>query len=118
MSISGPSNSLSNYGATLQARLDGPTGTLLGTTTGQVQLPGDNGNPVAVTFTFPTSIAKQTGNHTIWFMPSVVVPANRKPQVWYNNGNFKSNDPCYSALAYAPGSATAFKRGLSIAVTN
>ena len=118
MSINGESSSLSNYDATLDARLDGPTGTVLGTTSGKVQLPGDNGNPVPVTFTFSTSIARQTGNHTIWFMPSVVVPANRKPQVWYNNGNFKSNDPCFDAQVYAPGSTTVFKRGLSIDVTN
>ena len=118
MSITGQSNALSNYDATLEARLNGPTGTLLKSTTGKVQLPGDNGNPVPVTFTFPTSIARQIGNNTIWFMLSVVAPANRKPQVWHSNKTFKSNETCYSALAYAPGSTSVFKRGLSIDVTN
>jgi hypothetical protein len=118
MSITGTSNALSNYDATLEARLNGLTGTLLGSTTGKVQLPGDNGNAVPVTFTFPTSIAKQSASSTIWFKLTIATPANRKPQVWYRNATFKSNDPCFNALVYAPGSTTVFKRGLSINVTN
>jgi hypothetical protein len=118
MSITGTSSSISNYDATLQARLDGPTGGLLGTTAGKVQLPGDNGNPVPVTFVFPSYIGRQTGNHTIWFMLSVVAPSNRKPQVWYANQTFKSNDPCSGARLYAPGSSTTYVKGLWIDVTN
>jgi hypothetical protein len=118
MSITGTSNALSNYDATLEARLNGLTGTLLKSTTGKVQLPGDNGNAVPVTFTFPTSIAKQSASSTIWFKLTIAAPSNRKPQVWYQNATFKTNDPCYNSLAYAPGSTTIFKRGLSIDVTN
>ncbi len=118
MSITGTASGLSNYGATFEARLNSPTGTLLKSTSGNVNLPGDNGNAVAVTFTFPTSIAKQSTSSVIWFKMTVAAPSNRKPQVWYSSATFKPNETCYDSKAFAPGSTTTFKRGLSINVTN
>ncbi|MDX2057763.1 MAG: hypothetical protein SFV24_08155 [Gemmatimonadales bacterium] len=118
MSVTGSSSEMSNYDATLVARLNGPTGTILGTATGKVVLPGNNGNPTAVTFSFPSSIAKQAGSATIWFMPTVVTPATRKPQLWHSSATFKANDPCFSSVIYRPGTSTVAARGLVINVTN
>lgn len=118
MSVTGTASALSSYPATLVARLNGPTGTILGTSSGTVELPGNNGNPTAQTFTFPTSIAKQSGSATIWFGLTVTAPSTRKPQIWYNSSTFKSTDPCFNSVIFAPGTTTVAARGLSINVTN
>jgi hypothetical protein len=118
MSVNGQASAFSDYDATLEARLNGISGTLLKSTTGKVQLPGDNGKARPVTFTFPTSIGKQTGNATIWFILTITTPANRKPQIWYLNSTFKNNDPCASSIIYNATGTSVSKKGLSINVTN
>lgn len=118
MTVTGQSSSISDYDATLEARLNSLTGTLLKSTTGKVKLRGDNGNAAPVTFTFPTSIAKQAGNAKIFFKLTIATPATRKPQIWYNSGSFNNNDPCSKALIYDATGTTVYKKGLSINVTN
>jgi len=124
MTINGTSNALSNYPATLTAYEDGQSVPLKQTdgsdaiATGTVELPGDNGKPVSVSFRFPSRIPKLSGNASIRFVLDVTTPDNRKPQVWYNASKLKSNDPCYGSLVYDPVNLTQFKRGLWIEVTN
>jgi len=117
MSITGTSSSVSDYDANMVVTLDG-SNTVLGSTTGKVQLPGDNGKPVPVTFTFATPIGKQSGGSTLRFNLSIATPANRRPQVWYNSSKLKQNDPCYGSLVYDPLDSSSFNRGLAIDVTN
>ncbi|HEU5219181.1 MAG TPA: hypothetical protein VFU23_11010, partial [Gemmatimonadales bacterium] len=104
-----------------EVRLDSFTGTLLGTGSGVVNLPGNNGSPTPVTFRVGgTGIPRQTGNHTFWFKLSFTnLPGTRKIQVWYNS-SFANNSPCKDAKVYAPTypASTTFKAGLSIVVTN
>ena len=109
---------LASYPASIQARLDGPTGPLLASATGTVQIPGENLGSAPVTFTFPTAVPTQSATSTIWFRIGVSGLGSRRAQVWYNSGTFPAESVCANSRAYAPESATTFKRGLVIDVKN
>ena len=87
-----------------------------------VQLPGNNGNPTPVSFTLTDRVfpSETTGGvQALWIKFTFSnLPSTRKIQVWYQNLKFKSNQTCFDSRAYAPGSTTSFKSGLSINVTN
>jgi len=123
MSVNGQASSTSNYPATLEV-FTGTTGTAatkIGSGSGIIQVNGDNGKPLPITFVL-TDVATQTEskvNSVMLFKLTITAPATRKPQLWYSNATFKTNDPCYSSLIYTSyPSLTVFKRGLSISVTN
>jgi hypothetical protein len=122
MSINGQASAMTTYPATVNVYKDdkGVPGDLVGSGGGGVTLPGNNGNPTEITFALsdPVFSNETNGSGTVWIEILVEVPSQRKIQVWHSNATFKNNDPCNSALVYAPGSTTSFKRGLSILVTN
>ena len=123
MSVTGQSSSIATYPATISIRKNGPTGAVVGGGSGGVTLPGNNGNPTAVTFTlsdevFVSESGGASGNNALWIeltFPGLV--ATRKMQVWYQNVKRPTGD-CSNARVYEPGSITKSKTGLSIVVTN
>jgi hypothetical protein len=121
MSVTGQSSSQATYPTNVLVRLDGPTGTQVGATSGGVTLPGNNGTATPVTFTLSDPVFASevpAGNHTLWIQLSFPgLPATRKMQVWYNNAKKQSGD-CADAKVYDPGSTTKSKAGLSILLTN
>jgi hypothetical protein len=123
MSVTGQSSSISGYPATIEVfTASNLTGTAIGSGTGTVALPGDNGNPVAQTFVLsnPATKAEWGNAKTLYFKLTVTAPSNRKVQLWYTSATFKNNDPCASALVYTPQYPTSStsKKGLAIRVTN
>jgi hypothetical protein len=121
MSVTGQSSSFSAYQASLSVRLDSYNGTELGTGSGVVTLPGNNGNPTAVTFHLAgTGVARQTGTHTLWFRLTVTLPPTRKIQLWYNS-SFPNNSACKDAKVYSPtypSPSNVIMAGLSFVATN
>ncbi|MFN0178350.1 MAG: beta strand repeat-containing protein [Gemmatimonadales bacterium] len=124
MSVTGQSSALSNYPATIEVfkTTYGSAANKIGSGSGTVQLPGDNGKALPITFVLsdPATQPESKGSSVLWFKLTVTAPSNRKPQVWYLNANFKTNETCYGSLVYTPSypSSTTFKRGLSIRATN
>jgi hypothetical protein len=89
----------------------------IATKTGTVTLPGNNGNPTEVTFSFASSIPKGPG--LLYFKLSITAPATRKFQLWYASSGFANNSDCANALMYPSYSAlTPTIRGLRIRLTN
>ncbi len=86
-------------------------------------LPGNNGNPTAITFTlsdvvFQSESGGLGGQNVLWIsLQFPGLPATRKMQVWYQNVKRPTGD-CAEARVYDPGSTTRSKTGLSIVVTN
>ncbi len=121
MSITGQSNAISAYQASLSVRLDGYNGQEVGTGSGVVSLPGNNGSPTPVTLHLAgTGVPRQTGSHTLWFRLTFSnLPATRKIQVWYN-ASFPNSSPCKNAVVYSSAypTTTTSKAGLSITATN
>lgn len=119
MSVTGQASAMTTYPATLQVRR-ADNGVGVGSGTGGITLPGNNGNPTAVTFELSDTVLpdETKGSNTIWIDIVVTAPSQRKFQVWHNSGTFKNSDPCNNAWVYAPGSTTSFKRGLSIIAAN
>jgi hypothetical protein len=124
MSVTGQSSALSNYPATIEVfkTTYGSAANKIGSGSGTVQLPGDNGKALPITFVLsdPATQPESKGSSVLWLKLTVTAPSNRKPQVWYLNGNFKTNDTCHGSLVYTPSypSTATFKRGLSIRATN
>ncbi len=123
MSVTGQSSNLSAYPATIQVFTSNNFAlTPIGSGSGTIALPGDNGNPVAQTFVLSNPATKtEMGNAaTLYFKLTITAPSNRKVQLWYTNATFKNNDPCASSLVYTPTYPTSStsKKGLAINVTN
>lgn len=116
MSVTGQASSMTTYPATIQVRRESGTPLVVGSGTGGITLPGNNGNPTAVTFELSDLVLpnETNGSNTLWIEIAVTAPSQRKFQVWHNSGTFRNSDPCNNAWVYAPGSTTSFKRGLSI----
>jgi hypothetical protein len=101
MSLTGRSSSTSAFVVTLTASVEG-TPIASGTTaTGQLNLPGDNGAPVNVTFRMNPTAALGTGQ-TALFRMEVAAPSTRAPQLWYRTDRFTGDD-CLNSIAYADG---------------
>jgi hypothetical protein len=124
MSVTGQSSALSNYPATIEVfkTTYGSAANRIGSGSGTVQLPGDNGKALPITFVLsdPATQPESKGSSVLWLKLTVTTPGTRKPQVWYQNATFKTNDTCYGSLVYTPTypSSATFKRGLSIRATN
>ena len=123
MSVTGQSSYSAGYTAALQvfetaAAFQGAAGTSpIATKTGTITLPGNNGNPTPVTFSFASSIPKGSG--LLYFKLSVTAPGTRKFQLWYASSGFANNSDCANALMYPSYSAlTPTIKGLRIQLTN
>ncbi len=131
-SVTGQSSSLETYDATLTAYRGGASPTTLGPLLSTSEagsgltLPGDNGNPTAVTFDMtPAAIAVASPGNTnkVIFKLVVTAASNRTVTLWYNS---KANSGiCGSSIIYAPGvtdfnsnSNKDISKGLQITVTN
>lgn len=120
MSVTGQASTISSYPATLTV-YKGTGGAQIGSGTGIIQVPGDNGKALPVTFVLsdPATQAESNGSSVLLFKLAVTAPGTRKPQLWYSSATYKTNDPCYNSLIYTSyPTLTTFKRGLSINVTN
>jgi hypothetical protein len=128
MSVTGQASVLSSYPATIELfKGTATTGynvaaAKVGSGSGTVELPGDNGKALPITFVLsdPALQSETNGTSVIWIKLTITAPGTRKPQVWYQNATFKPSDTCYNSLVYTTGypSNTTFKRGLSINATN
>jgi hypothetical protein len=124
MSVNGQSSGVSNYPATLEVFKGsyGLAANQIGSGTGAVQLPGNNGKavPITITLSDPATQAESQGSAVLWFRLTITAPSNRKPQVWYTSSTFKATNTCYNSLIYTPNypTSTSFKRGLAIRATN
>jgi hypothetical protein len=120
MSVTGQSSYTAGYQSILQvyetqaAFLAGGTGAR--TVAGTVQLPGNNGNPTAVTFSLPSALPKISGNNTLYFRLNITAPDNRKFQLWY--GSSTSGD-CGKVVMYPSfPTLTPTIKGMRIQLTN
>ena len=121
MSVTGQSSYSAGYSAelkvfeTAQAFQAGTSA--IATKTGTISLPGNNGNPTPVTFSFASSIPKGSG--LLYFKLTVTAPGTRKFQLWYASSGFANNSDCANALMYPSYSAlTPTIKGLRIQLTN
>jgi hypothetical protein len=132
-SVTGQSSALEKYTATLTAYRGGGSPTTLGQLLASsvagsgLTLPGDNGNPTAVTFTMAPNttvgIASSPNTNKVIFKLVVTAASNRTVTLWYNS---KANSgTCGSSIIYAPGvtnfnssSSKDIFKGLQIRVTN
>ena len=121
MSVTGQSN-LSNqpYPAVLEV-YETPAAFQAGgagsrTVNGSVQLPGNNGNPTAVTFRLGTALPRITGNNTLYFRLSITADPTRKFQLWRTTS---TSGDCGKALMYTNyPSLTPTLKGMRIQLTN
>jgi hypothetical protein len=104
MSVTGQSSFSAAYPATLRVY---PTGSdlvngtnQLNSKAGGVTLPGNNGTPTAVTFSFATAIPKGSGSQSLFFKLEIDAPGTRKFQLWYASSGFANNSDCAKAQMY------------------
>ena len=122
ISVNGQSNLTEPYPAELrvyetEAAFISPTGVPSRIVSGSVLLPGNNGNPTAVTFSLPTALPRITGNNTLYFKLSLTIAdPQRRPQVWSTSS---TSGDCGKVQTYPSyPSLTPTLKGMRIQLTN